>query len=86
MKNKEKAFVRKSNGIAYLFLRAITYRTPRLVRRIIVYSDDAAYLICPMCKMSLDREYIAFCDRYGQKLNWKFFDHAKVVRSGFHRK
>lgn len=35
--------------------------------------------VCPRCEMCLDREYQAFCDSCGQKLNWEMFDEATVV-------
>ncbi len=86
MKTKQKISKKKQNGITRLFLQAITYRTPLPVTKVMVYFDDTAYPICPRCSMGLEREYMAFCDRCGQKLGWKHFTHAKVVRPGYKRK
>ena len=38
------------------------------------------YPVCPRCEMSMDREYMSFCDRCGQKLGWDYIDHAEIVR------
>ena len=35
--------------------------------------------ICPRCRVTLEREYQAFCDRCGQCLNWKNFSKATVI-------
>lgn len=86
MKTKQKISKKKQNGITRLFLQAITYRTPLPVTKVIIYGYDDAYPICPRCSMSIEREYMAFCDRCGQKLSWRRFSRAKVVRPGYNRK
>ena len=63
-----------------LFAEAIAYRVPLPVIKVMVYDDNTAYPICPRCEMGLEREYMSFCDRCGQKLNWAFFEHATVCR------
>lgn len=35
-----------------------------------------AFPVCPRCHNSIEREYQAFCDRCGQKLNWDVFKYA----------
>lgn len=35
---------------------------------------------CPRCHLTMDREYVGFCDRCGQKLDWTAFDQAAVIR------
>lgn len=61
---------------------ALTYRTPLDVTQIFVTFDDESFPICPRCGISLDREYQSYCDRCGQKLSWRRFSRAKVVRAG----
>ena len=61
-----------------IFADAVSYRIPLPVTKVIAYSKTS-YPICPRCSQSLEREYIAFCDRCGQKLNWDLFEHAKVI-------
>ena len=64
-----------------LFMNAVTYRAPLPVTKVIAFTNTT-YPICPRCNLSLEREYMFFCDRCGQKLNWDFFEHAKVIHPG----
>lgn len=73
--------VKKRKHYMYLFVDAVTYRIPLPVTKVIAYTS-ATYPICPRCTLSLDREYMSFCDRCGQKLNWDLFEHAKVIYPG----
>lgn len=61
-----------------IFADAVSYRIPLPVTKVIAYSKTT-YPICPRCAISLEREYMSFCDRCGQKLNWNFLEHAKVI-------
>ena len=61
-----------------IFADAVSYRIPLPVTKVIAYSK-ITYPICPRCAVSLDREYMYFCDRCGQKLNWDLFEYAKVI-------
>ena len=61
-----------------IFADAVSYRIPLPVTKVIAYSNTT-YPVCPRCAVSLEREYMAFCDRCGQKLNWDLFEHAKVI-------
>ena len=65
-----------------IFADAVSYRIPLPVTKVIAYSNTT-YPICPICAISLEREYMAFCDRCGQRLNWNFFEHAKVIYPNF---
>ena len=69
---------KKSNHSKSLFMDAVSYRIPLPVTKVIAYSNTT-YPVCPRCAVSLEREYMAFCDRCGQKLNWDFLEHAKVI-------
>ena len=61
-----------------LFMDAVTYRVPFPITKVIACANTT-YPICPRCAVSLEREYMSFCDRCGQKLNWDMFEHAKVI-------
>lgn len=37
------------------------------------------YPVCPYCKLILDREYLHFCDRCGQELDWKDYSNAIII-------
>lgn len=69
-----------------LFIKAVSYRIPLPVTKIIVYADNTAYPLCPSCEIALEREYVFFCDQCGQKLNWDLFEYARVIRPGSKRK
>lgn len=38
-----------------------------------VYAHTYAYPVCPRCRITLDREYMHYCDRCGQCLCWNKF-------------
>ena len=52
------------------------------VAEVILLNDGITFPICPRCSISLDREYMKFCDRCGQRLDWKGFRYSRVVRPG----
>ena len=49
------------------------------VKEIHLHRDNIAFPVCPQCRMTLDREYQAYCDRCGQALSWKAFHKALVI-------
>ena len=57
----------------------ITYRIPMHVSDIRVFQRGTTYAVCPRCRISLDREYMAFCDTCGQKLDWNCFENAEII-------
>lgn len=83
MRNKQETPTRKVKHPIRLFMKAITYRVPLPVTKVLVLPNKASYPICPKCSISLEREYMSFCDRCGQKLNWDLFDNAEICHPGF---
>ena len=75
---------RKPGALAFLLLKMIEmidYRTARTVTEMVVYQNafgETGYYICPRCDCALDREFMHFCDRCGQKLKWEKMVYAKV--------
>ena len=65
-----------------LFTNAVSYRIPLPVTKVIACANTT-YPICPRCAVSLEREYMSFCDRCGQKLNWDLFAYAKVTGADY---
>lgn len=62
------------------FIDAISYRIALPVTKIVQYPTYGyCYPLCPRCKNSMEREYMRFCDRCGQKINWDHLDNAKIV-------
>ncbi len=44
------------------------------------------YYVCPRCGITLEREFVAYCDRCGQHLDWKGYKKVKIVHPGRNRK
>ena len=57
---------------------AVSYRVPRRVKEVIFFGDSGFYPICPRCQRSIEREYMSYCNRCGQRLSWYRFSSAKV--------
>ena len=55
------------------------YRKALLVQELMVFSDGACYYICPRCRITLDREFMSYCDRCGQRLGWKEYRKVRVI-------
>lgn len=69
----------------FLAFPAVQYRIPLPVREILQFSSGSCYPICPRCDMTIDREYMCFCDRCGQHLSWSQFETANVVFAPRHK-
>ena len=55
---------------------AESYRIPMQVTKLRKYRATV-YYICPRCNITMEREFMAYCDRCGQYLSWK--NHKKAV-------
>lgn len=65
-----------------MLLILYSYRAPMKIceaMRLPDYKNGSVYYICPRCKLTLDREFMQFCDRCGQCLDWKGYRKAKLV-------
>lgn len=58
---------------------ALRYRWPIPVIQTVIFQDSDSYPICPRCDKSMPRDYMNFCDRCGQRLDWHLYDLATVV-------
>lgn len=66
-----------------------SYRNGMLVNEVMVFEiwfGKTGYYVCPRCKITMDREFMYFCDRCGQKLDWRYYRKAKIVYPGQCRK
>lgn len=61
------------------YVSAHLYRIPMPVKEMIQYKNGDCYPVCPRCGVSMEREYVHFCDRCGQRLAWNDFEYARVV-------
>ena len=73
---------RKKRQTKQQALDFLSYRLPMLVTELLVYSNNDSYYVCPRCHSTLDRDFLAFCDRCGQCLNWKLYKKAKIIYPG----
>ena len=60
----------------------LTYRQPMPVLQIRCFrysGGTTGFPVCPRCGITMEREYQRFCDRCGQRLDWRSFKKAKLV-------
>jgi len=65
-----------------MFLSLASYRVPMPVTELKVFPDcrgKPAYYVCPRCRLTMEREYMGFCDRCGQRLDWRDSRHARII-------
>ena len=64
-----------------LLLEQLFYRFPMAVEEIHAFSRcrGGAYPVCPRCRETMEREYMSFCSRCGQKLDWRRYQQANVI-------
>lgn len=68
---------------SYFFL--ISYRSPMRITEMMVYMTmygRTGYYVCPRCRVTLERDYMSFCDRCGQRLNWDSSSKATIRYPG----
>jgi len=59
---------------------AVGYRKPMEVKEVVFFPHaDGEYARCPRCQITMEREYVRYCDRCGQCLDWDGYDDALVV-------
>ena len=50
------------------------------VREVVYFPrSSSSFSRCPRCRLTMDREYMSFCDRCGQKLDWTDFETSATV-------
>lgn len=85
MNNTQKSLVVSEKELRKL-QESVSYRNPMQISEIIIYHDSylgyVGNYICPRCKASLERDFMSFCDRCGQKLSWKNYKKAKRIYPG----
>lgn len=76
-----------SRPVASLWLLALlqlleifsTYRQELLVEELMMFSDGMGYYVCPRCHITLERDFVSYCDRCGQRLGWRRYKHVKII-------
>ena len=85
LKREIKNCTKKINSPLELDDSPESYRKGMLVNEVMVFDTwfgTTGYYVCPRCKITMEREFMSFCDRCGQKLDWKYYRKAKVVYPG----
>jgi len=60
--------------------RELSFRRPMAVTEVVYHSRSGnSFPRCPRCRLTMEREYMHFCDRCGQKLDWSSFQHSTIV-------
>lgn len=63
-----------------ILLDAVSYRVELPVTKFVYYcSMGSGYPLCPRCDMTIEREYMQYCDRCGQKLGWDHWEEAEKI-------
>ena len=58
------------------------YRQPMPIREMLLLpfsGRTGCFYLCPRCHISLERDFMAFCDRCGQRLDWRDYKNAKAL-------
>ena len=56
-----------------ILAESVSFRFPKPVIKALLLPNNDSFPLCPRCGISLEREYMAFCDRCGQHLAWNLF-------------
>ena len=66
----------------YSNISAEDFRSPLSVNKILILNTingKTGYYLCPRCEASLERDFVSYCDRCGQALDWKHYKKAISV-------
>ena len=77
---REQANMRTLTDFSVFFRLLMTYRVPMMVQDVMVFRrflENDIYYLCPRCQVLLEREFMAYCDRCGQCLDWRDYQKAK---------
>ena len=88
MKNVKDALLIKnlpSYSLLKLLIDQISYRIPMQVTKIMIRptsKGESGYYVCPRCGLTIEREFMSYCDRCGQHLSWEGFENAIYIYPG----
>ena len=77
---REQATTSTLADFSVFFQLLMTYRVPMMVKDLVAFyhfPEDDVYYLCPRCQELLPREFVAYCDRCGQCLDWSEYRKAK---------
>ena len=82
---REQANMRTLADFSVFFHLLMTYRVPMMVKDMVSFyhfPEDDVYYCCPRCQELLPREFMAYCDRCGQCLDWREYRKSKRTYHG----
>lgn len=59
-----------------------SYRSGMCVRELMIFDSsypETSYYVCPRCGITMEREFMQYCDRCGQCLDWRQYRRATVI-------
>ena len=59
---EQKSAISDAGRLSTSINEAMSYRLPLSIKGKYVLANHDSYLICPRCNISLDREYVQYCD------------------------
>ena len=57
-------------------------RRKMIVTDVVVFTEPKgrnSYYVCPRCRTTLEREFVSYCDRCGQRLEWSNCESGTVI-------
>jgi len=66
-------------------LEQLLYRLPMEVSEVHVFHasfGETGYPVCPRCELTMEREFMSFCSRCGQRLEWENYEFARITYVG----
>jgi len=88
MNRKETGFPGPDHIFLKVFFYLLAFRLPMQVTQVKVFPEcqgRPAYYVCPRCKSTMEREFMSYCDRCGQHLDWHGYRHAEVIYQSAHK-
>lgn len=82
MKPREKGVSTSASLIRGVLLTGVSYRFRMTVSQVMIFQTlygQTAYYVCPRCRVTMEREFMAFCDRCGQRLDWRSYETATII-------
>ena len=64
---------------AFSYRRGMRVHEMMLIR---AWQMETPYYVCPRCRHTMEREFMKYCDRCGQCLDWSKYLEATVVLPG----
>ena len=68
-----------------LLLTFSKFRQALPVTELMVFQShcgETGYYVCPGCAMTIEREFMSFCNHCGQKLDWSGYKKVKKIFPG----